>query len=267
MNVRDPFNLRRTTAETPAFNVVRATAAQAAVGIREKAVEVGANALERGRQAVEDMSFTVPKNVPSFGNPQRLAEDQLWASSGVTARSAGHNHHNIHQQYRAGAGAGAGVGVGVGGQPGSGLLGGVQDRVGGILHPDRNVLPMYKDKPYAHAPSYRARPLFRRKRTLGLLLLIALVFLWFSGALKGHQERAATSLADWGWLKTDTGAKGTSADWPKRRQRVVEAFELSWDAYERYAWGKQSSVSFFKCIFRKRREGKQEAVSRSLGSI
>ena len=92
MNVRDPFNLRRTTAETPAFNVVRATAAQAAVGIREKAVEVGANALERGRQAVEDMSFTVPKNVPSFGNPQRLAEDQLWASSGVTARSAGHNH-------------------------------------------------------------------------------------------------------------------------------------------------------------------------------
>ncbi|PFH60678.1 hypothetical protein XA68_10548 [Ophiocordyceps unilateralis] len=34
---------------------------------------------------------------------------------------------------------------------------------------------------------------------------------------------------------TRTGRDG--GDWLERRRHVVEAFELSWDAYERYAWG------------------------------
>lgn len=220
MNVRDPFDLHRNS-NSAAFNVLRLTATQAAAGIREKAVEVGTNALEKGRQAVEDMSFAVPKNVPSFANPQRLVEDQLWPSSGATARSTGGPR---------------------GGQPAGGLLGGVQNRVGGILNPDRNALPMYKDKPYAYAPSKRPRPLYRKKRVLGLLTLLCLVFLWYSGTFTDRHERAVSSLSRWGWLKAEeeAEAKGGKADWSKRRERVVEAFELSWDAYERYAWGKQS---------------------------
>lgn len=216
MNVRDPFNLHSTT-NSAAFNVLRATATHAAAGIREKATEVGTNALEKGRQAVEDMSFAVPKNVPSFANPQRLLEDQVWGSSGVTARSAGHR----------------------GGQHGGGLLGGVQNRVDGILNPDRNALPMYKDKPYSYAPSQRGRPLYRKKRVLGLFFLVVLAFLWYSGTFAGQREKAATSLTEWGWLKTDGGTKGGTADWSERRERVVEAFELSWDAYERHGWGKK----------------------------
>lgn len=96
---------------------------------------------------------------------------------------------------------------------------------------------MYKDKPYAYAPSQRPRPLYRKKRVLGLLTLIVLGFLWYTGALSDHQERAATSLSQLGWLKTETKGVG-HADWAKRRERVVEAFELSWDAYERHGWGK-----------------------------
>ncbi|KAH8889568.1 family 47 glycosyl hydrolase [Thozetella sp. PMI_491] len=207
MNVTDPFNLRR-SGTSPALQLLRAGATQAAGTIRERAleaVEASAQALEKGRQAV-DMSFAVPKNVPSFTNPQRQAEDLLWTAA---SRNRGTG----------------------------GVLGGVQDTVGGFLNPDRRgALPMYKDKPYNYAPSQRARPLLRRRRVLGLLVLIVLVLLWWAGYFDAHHEKAVASLNQWGWLKTDTAARGKT-DWLQRRERVVEAFELSWDAYKRYAWG------------------------------
>lgn len=211
MNVRDPFNLRR----NPAVDILRATAVQAASGIREKAVEVGINAIEKGKQAAEDMSFTVPKNVPSFSNPQRLAEDRLWAASGVTSRS-GHRAAGGHLN-------------------GHGLLGGVQDRVGNLLDPSRNTLPMYKDKPYMYAPSHRARPLYRRKRVLGIVavFVVCMVYIFY---FSEHETFASIGQFRW-WFSADRGKR---VDWLKRRQRVVEAFELSWDAYERYGWGKKN---------------------------
>lgn len=203
MNVRDPFNLRR-HGQSPAIHLLRLTATQAAGSIRERtleAVEVSQQALEKGRQAVEEMAFTIPKNVPSFTNPNRLEEDRLWGSSGVTARSA--------------------------------RDGGVLGNVGGLLHTDRrSSLPMYKDKPYHYAPSQRSAPIYRRKRVLGLFALFVFFGLWWFGYFQEHHERAII-----GWMKTDAKAK-SKADWMKRRERVVEAFELSWDAYERYAWGK-----------------------------
>ncbi len=208
MNVRDPFGLHR----NPAFNILRTAATQAAVDIKDRAIEAGTNAVEKGRQAVEDMSFSVPRNVPSFGNPQRLAEDRLWTSSGVTARSARH--------------------------PG-GLLGEVHDRVGGLIDPHRKkALPMYKDKPYAYPPSQRVRPIYRRKRVLALLLFVVIALLYYFGALDKQKEKIQAPLRQWNWLNTKEEKARTKADWLQRRDRVVEAFELSWDAYERYAWGR-----------------------------
>jgi mannosyl-oligosaccharide alpha-1,2-mannosidase len=206
MNVRDPFNLRRSNNFT-SLDVLRATATRAAGNIGQKALEAGANVLEKGKQAVEDMSFSVPKNVPSFGNPQRIAEDHLWAARGSASARPG------------------------------GLLDDVQNRVGGILHPNRASLPMYKDKPFAYAPSYRARPLYRKKRVLGLFTLIVLIFLWYRGYFAEHHEKAVAKLNEWNWIKNEGGKAKSKADWLKRRERVVEAFELSWDAYERHAWG------------------------------
>ncbi len=211
MNVRDPFGLH----QHPAFGLLRSTATQAALGVRDKAVEVGANALDKGRQAVEDMSFSVPKNVPSFGNPQRLAEDHLWTSSGVTSRPGRPAH-------------------------GSGLLGGVQDRVGGLFDQKKSSLPMYKDKPYAYPPSQRLRPIYRRKRVLVLVFVSILALLYFFGASDEHKDKVQGSLRKWNWLNTKDDKARSKADWLKRRDRVVEAFELSWDAYERYAWGEIS---------------------------
>lgn len=234
MNVRDPFNRQQrylpakgrrpgAAALPPALAILRATATRAAADILEAGAhatqalattllhdEQDASEAEKKNKpaadAEEDMSaFSIPKNVPSFSNPQRQLEDRLWPSSGVTAN-----------KRKAGT---------------------LQDRVGDFLTPHRGGLPMYKDKPYAYAPSGRARPLLRRKRVCGLLLLVVLGVVWWTGMFAEHQEKAKSKLGKWGWVKGDVGKAKGGKDWLKRRERVVEAMQLSWGAYERYAWG------------------------------
>ncbi|EGO53677.1 mannosyl-oligosaccharide 1,2-alpha-mannosidase [Neurospora tetrasperma FGSC 2508] len=185
-----------------------AAAAAAEETYDEEDTEVEEEEYEQGGDMA---SFSIPRHVPSFTDPARQAEDRLWAAA---------------TRQRAGPVAGAG-----------GVLGGVQDKVGGFLNPDRRSLPMYKDKPYGYGPGgARPRPLLRKKRVLGLFILVVLGLLWFTGFFDEHHERARAKLGDWGWLSSDTKAR-SKADWLKRRERVVEAMELSWDAYERYAWG------------------------------
>ncbi len=99
---------------------------------------------------------------------------------------------------------------------------------------------MYKDKPYAYPPSERLRPLYRRKRLLALVFLLVFGALYFFGALDSHKEKVQAPLRKWNWLNSKDDKAGSKADWLQRRERVVEAFELSWDAYDRYAWGKET---------------------------
>lgn len=209
MNVRDPFGIHRKNA----LSILKTTVPRAAVNFTERAVEASINALEKSKKAVDDidMSFSVPKNVPSFSNPQRVVEDHVWGNTAVARGGKGSNPKN------------------------TGILGGVQDKVGSLFD-DRNSLPMYKDKPYAYPPSYRARPLWRRKRIIGIVLLVILLLYYF-GAFGRHHDTVVASTPIWAWLTANSGS-GRSADWLGRRERVVEAFTLSWDAYERYAWGK-----------------------------
>ncbi|PHH75469.1 hypothetical protein CDD80_2339 [Ophiocordyceps camponoti-rufipedis] len=180
-------------------NAFRVTALRAAQNIKDSAVQASAQVL--------DMSFSVPKNLPDFGAPHRDLEDRAWASVA-----------------RRGAGAGAN------------LLNNVQGRVAGAL--DRERLPMYKDKPYTYAPSMRRRPWWRRKRMLSTVALGVLVLLYLTGNLPGGGRNGGGGgggdRGKFSWMSTQ-GRDG--GDWLERRQHVVEAFELSWDAYERYAWG------------------------------
>lgn len=261
-SLRDPFNLRRnilvngsTPAAATAFtqlNLLRETASHVANQVTERVAETAAEAIERGKQAVEDlnqnlrdqrerakekkdddynydhenqedlddekedkdMSFAVPKNVPSFTNPQRAVEDRLWSSSGVTARSA-----------RGGAGAGGGI-------IGEGL-----DKVGGFLNPNRGTLPMYKDKPYAYPLSSRSRPFYRRKTCMAWALFLVLGVAYWLGLFSKDGYDRIPKLRAGDWLQADAKAPQGTVDWLERRERVVEAFELSWDSYERYAWG------------------------------
>lgn len=167
------------------------------------------------------MSFAVPKHVPSsFGNPQqRELEDRLWAASRAQQQQQ-HQHNQRH----------------------GGVFGGVQGRVGGFFDPARRAaLPMYKDKPYAYPPSHRNRPIYQTKRGVGFLFLAVLGLFYLGGAFDRHgEEKATTPLRAWSWPAKGskaTTAAGGKVDWSERRARVVDAFELSWAAYERYAWG------------------------------
>lgn len=159
------------------------------------------------------MSFSIPKNAPSFSNPQRQLEDRLWAASGSTGKRTG--------------------------LPRSGVLGGLPDRVGDFMTPNRAALPMYKDKPYAYAPSGRSSRRCRWRRWVGVVMVALLVTLWYVGQYTDRHDKAREKLGEWGLVRNDRG-KSTSGkhDWEERRRRVVEAMRLSWGAYERYAWGK-----------------------------
>ncbi|EHK17459.1 glycoside hydrolase family 47 protein [Trichoderma virens Gv29-8] len=159
--IRDPFGIH-------SKNVFKATALRAAQNIREAATQASANALE--------MSFSMPKHVPDFGDPSRALEDRAWAA-----------------------------------------------------------LSRRGDKPYAYAPSMRLRPWWRRKKVLGAITAAVVFLLYITGFFSGHPE-AKTSGSAFSWLRLSQDRD--HVDWDERRQSVVEAFEVSWDAYERYAWGK-----------------------------
>lgn len=102
---------------------------------------------------------------------------------------------------------------------------------------DKKELPMYKDKPYNYASS-RRKPLFQRWRfTLGIIALLLALLYWigmFSSPTKATAKVKSTSKSTWSWLNKPGPAK---VDWNERREKVKEAFMLSWDGYEKYAWG------------------------------
>ena len=97
---------------------------------------------------------------------------------------------------------------------------------------------MYKDKPYSYAASRKNTPLYRQWRVVagGILSLLALLYwLRIGGSTRietpeGLRKGKSTS---WSW----TGSAGAAVDWESRREAVKEAFILSWDGYEQYAWG------------------------------
>lgn len=146
-----------------------------------------------------DMSFAVPRNVPDFGGPGREQEDNAWSSL-------------------RGAGARA------------------KDRVNGMF--DKDALPMYKDKPFTYTPSYRNRPWWKKKRMLSGIFTSVLFLVYMLGIFSEPQAGQSNPSArpGWSWIGLSDSA-GKDADWGERRERVVQAFEVSWDAYERYAWG------------------------------
>ncbi|SPO00892.1 related to alpha-mannosidase MNS1 [Cephalotrichum gorgonifer] len=160
------------------------------------------------------MSFTVPRNVPSFTNSgRRGAEDHIWAAAGMNSRGS--------------RGGPAG---------GGGILHGVQGRMEGLFD-GKATLPMYKDKPYTYAASRRMRPLWRRKRVVGFLGgLLLLVVMYFNGAFQVDKRGGKQSV--WSIKGFTDSLPDGRVDWNGRRQQVVAAFERSWDAYERHAWGK-----------------------------
>lgn len=83
---------------------------------------------------------------------------------------------------------------------------------------------MYKDKPFQYPGSSRRLPWFRRKRILAALLLAFTTFLYWTGMFGGGAPGVMRS-------------KKSPANWDERRDKVRDAFKLSWAAYEQHGWG------------------------------
>lgn len=241
MNInRDPFGLRPSIAPKNAFSVLQQTASRSAAKYSQKIVETGQQAFESGRQALEDvtasdqwasvqqtatdaMAFAVPRNVPQFDGPQRRFEDAAWPSSG-------------RSRFPDGAGAGASSSSSSSAAAAGSSAQTMTDRLGGMFG-DGKELPMYKDKPYNYAGSAR-RGWFRRRRTLVFAVFAVFVFLYWFGLFSGSEENKGTSMSGSGFFSGMMSGKPTAAvDWDERRERVRDAFKLSWEAYEKYAWG------------------------------
>lgn len=106
-------------------------------------------------------------------------------------------------------------------------------RMTGLI--DGQELPMYKDKPYAYAPSYRNRPIWKKKRTWGITFLLFLLLHWLHW-LPWQGPKPAKGQSAWKWMNLGSGKE--VVDWNARREQVVEAFQESWDTYAANAWGK-----------------------------
>ena len=149
------------------------------------------------------MSFQVPRNVPSFTSAQRPYEDSYWRSS---------HHSNGHNDS-------------------------IGDKFNNFFS-DGKDLPMYKDKP--NYGTSKRPSLFWRKRTpiLGLLI-VGLLWWWLSlddeGGSRTVLPQGGKDLRS--WLEKEDSTHPKAAEWESRRQSVKEAFLISWEGYQKYAWG------------------------------
>lgn len=120
------------------------------------------------------------------------------------------------------------------GSTGSGIGGTLNEKLNGFL--DQRELPMYKDKPYNYGPSRKSVPLYRQWRFIGGIILVLLGSAYWLGLFSpavAQVKKTGASKGAWNWLsKPDR-----SVDWDARREKVKDAFMLSWDGYEQYAWG------------------------------
>ena len=105
---------------------------------------------------------------------------------------------------------------------------------------DKRQLPMYKDKPYSYVASRRKAALYKRWEViLGAILFFAGLSYWL-GVFSSSEVRRKITPSE----KVALGGMVSglaNVDWDARREEVKEAFILSWDGYEKYAWGEEPS--------------------------
>lgn len=197
-SLRDPFSLRN---KSP-LQILRSPLLQT---IQTEVQKAAGPAIDSAVETFESMSFSIPKNVPSFTSPDRDFEDVGWAAakSGVSPRA-------LKRPVSIGNIA--------------------EGAVGGLFGANRD-LPLYKDKPYYQRSGRNQRKMYRRKRFLLGFIAVFGLFYWF-----GYFSGTGTSI-----LPNKKKAE-ESVNWEDRKEKVKEAFMLSWNAYEKHAWGNTNTL-------------------------
>lgn len=110
---------------------------------------------------------------------------------------------------------------------------------------------MYKDKPY-FAPRRTGPRSRRRKVAYSGMCFVVLACIWYYlvgdivlGEIGVRTRNPGKEAELWEWVQEldegESKLKGGSVDWEARREKVRDAFIVSWDGYEKYGWGE----SFF----------------------
>lgn len=120
----------------------------------------------------------------------------------------------------------------------------VGDKINNMLSTtEEEELPMYKDKPYNYATSERRLPFWRRQRLFLVLIGVLVVIIYFAGTSKRIQKPQATpgdggkEKSTWNLLSGISKSRHSPPNWDDRRDKVKDAFKISWEAYEKHAWG------------------------------
>lgn len=111
-------------------------------------------------------------------------------------------------------------------------------------------LPLYKDKPYSHPAATKYTPSKSRSRML-LPIIAALIFIFYvSGGTSRFLKKVDVGNDPEDFLRKHpitTSFNDMLSDpsvptetWEDRRERVKDAFKISWQAYEDNAWGTTS---------------------------
>ena len=111
-------------------------------------------------------------------------------------------------------------------------------------------LPMYKDKPYNYAPSQRRKPYYRRPRILALAVVLLLLIFYFLGGSSTLPPAPVPENVREAWKSSQLSkpfdnflkdSRLPTANWEDRRERVKDAFKITWSAYEQHGWGMYSN--------------------------
>lgn len=117
-------------------------------------------------------------------------------------------------------------------------------------------LPVYKDKPYfkprrTGSDKMKARFIYVMFALFVTTMLYVFWGGWGSVADIGPSSNVGEEL--WKWVQTlDEEETSTSkyVDWEERRERVKDAFTISWDSYETYGWGKPDILNILVSVLR-----------------
>lgn len=115
----------------------------------------------------------------------------------------------------------------------------LSNKVNGYFEKDR-TLPLYKDKPFFQprrtGPRRRWRPFFYI--LVGCSLVFLMYYNFYLSAWSGLQSNDK-GVELWKWAQTlEDGKVSESSDWTERREKVRDAFIVSWEGYEQNAWGR-----------------------------
>ena len=105
---------------------------------------------------------------------------------------------------------------------------------------DGRDLPMYKDKPFNWSPPRQSTPPWRKKRVLLIVVLLVFGYLFW----QNNDKNQKSGRSKWAW-KSKSGI-----NWDARAEEVKTAFDLSWNRYVKYGWGKDRFAPISKATER-----------------